>query len=94
MHSYHYNYAPKSFNNLWTLNAARHLELNLRNDDLYTLPNPRIEFLKKIPLYSLPFEWNRAGILTYYENRTAFKIALRNSIFGGIIIITIKAPVL
>jgi hypothetical protein len=82
MHAYHYKYAPKSFNNTWISNAARHGDLNLRNDDLYALPNPRIEFFKKIPLYALPLEWNNAGVLSLYGNKTTFKIALRNHIFS------------
>ena len=81
MHSYHLNYAPKSFTNIWQNNAARHQDVNLCNDELYALPNPRIEQFKKIPLYSLPLEWNNAGNLTLYGNRTTFKIALKNSIF-------------
>ena len=38
MHSYHFNYAPKSVTIIWQNNAARHQDVNLRNDELYALP--------------------------------------------------------
>jgi hypothetical protein len=47
----------------------------LSNDDDYVLPHPRIELLKKIILaISLPAAWNER----FYQNRTTFKIALKD----------------
>jgi len=57
----------------------------LRNDDLYMLPNPRIELLKKLPMYSLPYEWNNSGVLKYYANVSIFKYALRETMFEEIL---------
>ncbi len=54
----------------------------LRNDNDYFLPLPRIEMFKKIPIYSLPAAWNAAGNLRYYQNRTTFKIALKDQLLA------------
>lgn len=83
MHSIYYGYAPKSFSNVWKKNEQRTGELNieLRNDNLFTIPAPRIEFFKRMPIYSLPCEWNGSGILMFYNNLTTFKFALRDALF-------------
>jgi hypothetical protein len=64
MHSIEDNNVPSSFELTWTKNNATQQNHNLRNMDKYVLPHPRIEFFKKIPLYSLPKEWNNIGDLT------------------------------
>jgi hypothetical protein len=56
MHTY--NYCPSSFTNIWTQNADNDSILNLRNTSLLTVPHPRIELFRKLPLYSLPTLWN------------------------------------
>ena len=33
-------------------------------------------FFNRFPLYTLPQTWNNAGIVTFYNNTTTFKIAL------------------
>ena len=70
MHSIFYNYAPTSFEHVWAKNRDRQLSQNLRNENEFRLPNPRIEFFKKLPSYSLPLEWNNAGDLVFYDNKT------------------------
>lgn len=88
MHAINFNYAPKSFNNIWIKNEHRpgNLNLTLRNDNLFMVPPPRIEFFKKMPLYSLPNEWNNSENLMFYENRVTFKIALREKLFQEIVL--------
>jgi hypothetical protein len=49
MHSYVYDYAPKSFANTWVKNNQRETQHNLRNNDDFMLPMARIELLKKYP---------------------------------------------
>ncbi len=73
MHSIYHEYAPISFHGTWQKNNERQLSQNLRNENEFTLPVPRIELFKKFPLYSLPSEWNNAGDLVFYENRVTFK---------------------
>ena len=81
MHSVYYNYAPKSFEITWLKNEERLGDYNLRNDDLYMLPVPRIELYKRLTMYSLPAEWNLAGELRYYDNKLTFRHALREKLF-------------
>jgi len=85
MHSVYYDYAPKSFENVWIKNEERLGDYNLRNDDLYMLPIPRLEIIKRLPAYSLPAEWNTAGELRYYMNKITFKHALREKLFEELI---------
>jgi hypothetical protein len=72
-HVVEYNYAPSSFDDIWTKNAGRHAEHNLRNNELYNLPVIRLELFSKIPLYSLPFQWNNIGDITLHDNQKPFK---------------------
>jgi hypothetical protein len=81
MHGIEYNYAPKSFNDTWTKTNQRENGHNLRNYNDYILLAPRIEFFKKIPLYSLPAAWNAAGDIRFHNNRTTFRIALKDKLF-------------
>ena len=82
MHSYVYNYCPSSFHNTWNLNDDRHLDHNLRNANEFTIPNPRIDLFKKSPLYSLPKLWNELDAIKHHQNRTTFKISLREQLFA------------
>ncbi len=79
-----YNYAPRAFSNNWMKNNERNIGHALRNDNDYMLPNPRIEFFKKIPLYSLPSAWNDAGDIRFQHNRITFKIALKDKLLEDI----------
>jgi hypothetical protein len=85
MHSYVYDYAPKSFANTWTKNNQRETQHNLRNNDDFTLPMARIELFKKIPLYSLPLAWNIVGDIKLQHNKTTFRWGLREKLFGELI---------
>ena len=77
MHSIEYNYAPISFSNTWQKNSVRNNEYNLRNNDDFVLMPARIELFKKIPIYSLAFEWNSLGDLKFQYNKITFQIALK-----------------
>ena len=83
MHSVHYKYAPSSFHHIWQPkpNTTRHGDRQLQNDDLYTIPLPRIEHCKRLPLYSLPMEWNNAGDITLQENKVTFRFAVKDRLF-------------
>jgi hypothetical protein len=43
MHAIEYSYSIDSFNNIWPNNTARNLSQQLRNTDMYILPNVRTE---------------------------------------------------
>jgi hypothetical protein len=84
MHSIEYKYAPSSFNDIWLKNDQRAAAQALRDDDKYHLPQARTEALKKIPLYSLPEEWNKHNDMRYQNNKTTFKWALRAQLIDEI----------
>ena len=78
----HCKYAPSSsFHHVWQLNTARHGERQLQNDNLYTLPVPKIKHFKRTPLYLLPLEWNNAGDITLHENKVTFRFAVKDRLF-------------
>ena len=85
MHSIRYNYAPKSFSNVFACNNDRNIEYELRNNDEYTLPAVRIEYFKRFPLYSFPQAWNTLGDLIFQSNRTTFQIALKDFLLNNVI---------
>jgi hypothetical protein len=84
MHSVVYNYNLESFSNIWHTNNHRGMGIDLRNANDYTLPTVHRELFRKIPLYSLPLEWNNLGDLKFYQNRTTFKIALLYDLFESL----------
>ena len=84
MHSIFYNYAPQSFRNVWNHNEDRPSNINLRNDNHFKKPHPRIELFKRFPLYSLPDEWNKSEELMFYSNQFTFKRALCDRLFDEI----------
>ena len=45
---------------------------------MFTVPNVRIEMLKKFLLYSFPYKWNQAGDISFQTNKITFQIALKN----------------
>ena len=84
MHSIKYNYAPDSFKDTWTLNKERERAYDLRNNSDFLLPAPRIEFFKKQPMYSLPFEWNQLDDVRFQNNKITFQINLKNNLLNSL----------
>ena len=82
MHSIFYNYAPVSFENIWTKITERNLNQDLRNENDFILPFPRIELFKKLPTYSLPYNWNQLKDIRYQPNRFTFKTTLSNDLLA------------
>ena len=82
MHSIFYNYAPVSFENIWTKITERNLNQDLRNENDFILPFPRIELFKKLPTYSLPHNWNQLKDIRYQPNRFTFKTTLSNDLLA------------
>jgi len=86
MHSNVYEYAPSSFNNVWTKNSEREPALNLRNADDFYLPIPRTETFKKSTFYALPAAWNELSpFVKLQQNRITFKWALRAHLLEDLI---------
>jgi hypothetical protein len=80
MHSIKYQYCPKSFRNTFVTNPPDEMPYELRNVDDFIMPRARIELLKRIPIFTLPLEWNNSGDLRYYQNKTTFKITLKETL--------------
>jgi hypothetical protein len=60
MHSFVHKKLPLSFNYTWQTNEERNPVRVLRNiNDLY-IPAHRVEFVKRLPLFSFPAKWNNA----------------------------------
>jgi hypothetical protein len=85
MHSVEHNYAPNSFNGVWTKNIVNQGDRPLRNADNFMLPNPRTELFKKSPLYSLPLEWNNLDESRYIRNKNSFKTVIKFSLLNALI---------
>ena len=80
MHSVFYEYVPNCFENIWSKVTSRNLSQNLRNENDFSLPFPRVECYKKLPMYSLPYIWNSLGDIRYQTNRFTSKTALFNAL--------------
>ena len=78
MHSIKYNYAPESFSNMFPINQHRTHEHDLRNNDDFMLPRVNFDFIKRMPIYTLPLEWNSFGDNKFQPNRFTFKKATFN----------------
>ena len=78
MHSIYYQYAPSSFADTWSTLSQLQPELNLRNSHNFYLSFPRIELFKKLPLYSLPSNWNDLGDLRFQPNKFTFRTSLND----------------
>jgi hypothetical protein len=60
MHIFVHKKLPLSFNNTWQTNEDRNPVRVLRNiNDLY-IPAHRVEFVRRLPLFSFPAKWNKA----------------------------------
>ena len=60
MHSFHFRQLPLSFANTWATNIERNPARALRNANDLFIPPHRVEFVKRLPLYTLPLFWNTA----------------------------------
>jgi hypothetical protein len=60
MHSFHFKILPISFANTWMTNIERNPERALRNANDLFIPPHRVEFVKRLPLYTQPLAWNNA----------------------------------
>ena len=83
MHAVTFNYCHISFNTVWTKNENRDLGYLLRNANEYQLPRVKIEVTRRMPIYTLPDEWNRLGDARFHRNRETFEITVKNILMGS-----------
>jgi hypothetical protein len=81
MHSIKYNHCPKSYENVFVPVNHDNYVYDLRYPNDFEVPRARIELFKKIPLYTLPTEWNNSHDLRFYQNFATFKITLSETLF-------------
>jgi hypothetical protein len=72
MHNYHFKKLPLSFAELWLLNSERNNDRILRNANAYYIPQPRIELVKRFPLFTFPTAWNSENDDKYNPSQPAF----------------------
>ncbi len=77
-----FNYCHESFNSTWIRNEQRERGYLLRNTEEYQLPKINLEFTRRMPLYTLPYEWNKLGDIRFQRNREIFCISLKNILLG------------
>jgi hypothetical protein len=85
MHGIEYGYGQESFTENWPKNAQRGRAYELRNGEDLFIPRCNKESLRNAPLFNFPILWNALDINVKLQiNRTTFKFALLNSLFGEI----------
>ncbi len=82
MHAITINYSHSSFDNVWQKNEQRERGYLLRNADEFQLPRVNHEQIRRMPLYTLPKEWNRLGDIRYHSNRETISIVLKSILLG------------
>jgi hypothetical protein len=78
MHSVRFEYCPKSFHESFKKIDVDNQVYDLRYPNEFEVPRVKLDLFKRIPLYSLPYEWNNCGDLRFYSNPTTFSIELYN----------------
>jgi Reverse transcriptase (RNA-dependent DNA polymerase) len=81
MHSVKFGFCPKSYNDVFTRNIVDNMPYELRYPNDFNVPRANLEIFKKVPLFSLPTEWNNCAELRFYQNPVTFKIILLETLF-------------
>ncbi len=82
MHAVTFNYCHESFASTWIRNEQRERGYLLRNAEEYQLPKINLEFMRRMPLYTLSYELNKLGDIRFQRNRETFCISLKNILLG------------
>jgi hypothetical protein len=83
MHSYYFKKLPLSFAELWMLNSERNPGRVLRNANDYYIPQPRIELVKRLPLFSFPSTWNSETDEKYIPSQHLFLKSLKRKLLDN-----------
>jgi hypothetical protein len=81
MHSVKFGFCPKSFNDVFVRRNNENLAYELRYPNEFDVPFARIELFKRVPLFTLPTEWNNCAELRFYQNPLTFKLILIETLF-------------
>jgi hypothetical protein len=70
---------PISFAELWLLNSERNPDRVLRNANDYYIPHPRIELVKRLPLFSFPTTGNSETDEKFIPSQPTFLKSLKKN---------------
>jgi hypothetical protein len=76
-----FNFCPKSFRDVFIRIDPTDIVYDLRYPNKFEVPRARIELFKRIPLFTLPTEWNDCNELRFYQNPLTFKLTLLETLF-------------
>jgi hypothetical protein len=82
MHSFHFKLLPLSFAETWISNVERNPGRMLRNAEDYYIPAHRVEFVKRLPLFSFPAAWNNAPGEKLNPRQHLYLKALKNHLIS------------
>ena len=82
MHSFHFKLLPLSFAEMWISNGARNPGRMLRNAEDYYIPAHRVEFVKRLPLFTFPAAWNNAFGDKYNPRQHLYLKALKKHLLS------------
>jgi len=80
MHSVYHKYAPEPLLGLWSTNADRNIEHELRNAADITVPRANNAQFTKTPPYTFAKVWNEAPAIKYTRNALTFRIGLKTDL--------------
>jgi hypothetical protein len=86
MHSYYFKKLPISFAELWLLNSERNPDRMLRNANDYYIPQPRIELVKRLPLFSFPTTWNSESDDKFTASQPTFLKRLKKKLLDNLLL--------
>jgi Reverse transcriptase (RNA-dependent DNA polymerase) len=75
-HSIVHKYGPPALHNQWMFNVDRNAGIALRNDHDMYIPLAVSEQVKKLPYFSLAYNWNELPLEKLYPNHLTFKLSL------------------
>ncbi len=72
MHSYYCEKLPFSFSETWLFNHEKIPDRALKNANDYYIPQPRIELVKRLPLFAFPSARNSEDIEKYIPSQPIY----------------------
>jgi hypothetical protein len=84
MHSYYCKKLPFSFSATWIFNHERIPDRALRNANDYYIPQPRIELVKRMPLFAFPAAWNSEDAEKYVPSQPIYLKYLKKKLLDNL----------
>jgi hypothetical protein len=84
MHSYYCKKLAFSFSAIWICNYERIPDRALRNANDYYIPQPRIELVKRVPLFAFPAAWNSEDAEKYIPSQPIYLKYLKRKLLDNL----------